>query len=101
VKRILDIALSIMVLAVGVPLWIAIAIAIKITSKGPVLFIQERIGMNGKPFRMLKFRSMVDGADEQLDELIDLSRLPEPVFKIHNDPRTTQLGRLLRRTSLD
>ena len=101
VKRILDIALSIMVLAVGVPLWIAIAIAIKITSKGPVLFIQERIGMNGKPFRMLKFRSMVDGADEQLEELIDLSRLPEPVFKIHNDPRTTQLGRLLRRTSLD
>ena len=101
IKRVWDIILSVMVLALGAPLWIAIAIAIKITSKGPVLFIQERIGLNGKPFRMLKFRSMVDGADEHLDEIIDLSRLREPVFKIHNDPRTTRLGRLLRRTSLD
>jgi len=101
VKRVLDIILSLMVLTLGAPLWIGIAIAIKLNSKGHVLYVQERIGMNGKPFRMLKFRSMVDGADEQLDELVDFSSMEEPVFNIRKDPRVTPIGAILRRTSLD
>ena len=101
IKRVLDIMLALMVLALGAPLWLGIAILIKLTSKGSVLFIQERTGMNGKPFRMLKFRSMVDGADEKLDELVDFSLMEEPVFNIRKDPRVTQLGAILRRTSLD
>ena len=101
VKRALDIILSLMVLTLGAPLWIGIAIAIKLNSKGHVLYVQERIGMNGKPFRMLKFRSMIDGADEQLEDLIDFSSMEEPVFNIRKDPRVTQIGAILRRTSLD
>ena len=101
IKRVLDIILALMILALGAPLWLGIAIVIKLTSKGPVLYIQERTGMNGKPFRMLKFRSMVDGADEKLDELVDFSLMEEPVFNIRKDPRVTQLGAILRRTSLD
>jgi exopolysaccharide biosynthesis polyprenyl glycosylphosphotransferase len=101
IKRILDIVLSAAVLILGLPLWITISIAIKISSPGPVLYVQERAGMNGKPFRMLKFRSMVQDADEQLKKMLDFASLPEPVFKIPDDPRVTRLGSFLRRSSLD
>jgi exopolysaccharide biosynthesis polyprenyl glycosylphosphotransferase len=101
IKRVVDIVFSAAVLLLGLPIWILISIAIKLTSPGPVLYVQERVGMNGKTFRMLKFRSMVQDAPERLKEMLDLSALPEPVFKIRNDPRVTRLGSFLRKSSLD
>jgi exopolysaccharide biosynthesis polyprenyl glycosylphosphotransferase len=101
VKRILDIVISAVVLIVGFPIWLLIAIVIKMTSPGPVLYVQERAGMNGKSFKMLKFRSMDQDADQQLSEMLDFSKMPEPVFKIHNDPRITRFGSCLRKSSLD
>jgi lipopolysaccharide/colanic/teichoic acid biosynthesis glycosyltransferase len=80
---------------------VATAIAIKATSPGPVLFVQERYGLRRRRFRMLKFRTMTQGA-EALQPLLELqNEASGPVFKIQNDPRTTRLGRFLRRSSLD
>jgi len=83
------------------PLMLLIACAIKLDSSGPVLFVQERAGKDGKPFRMYKLRSMVSNAEEMLDRLLDLEALASPAFKIRRDPRVTRVGRFLRRTSLD
>jgi lipopolysaccharide/colanic/teichoic acid biosynthesis glycosyltransferase len=77
-----------------------IAVAIKLDSGGPVLFRQVRAGRRGRPFRMLKFRSMIDGADQLKDQLRHLNQ-SEGIFKIANDPRITRVGRLLRRAHLD
>ncbi len=85
VKRVMDVGISVVTLVLGLPLWLAIALLIKLTSKGPV-FSQERMGVYGKPFRMYKFRSMVSDADEQLRNIIDLDSLAEPVYKIPRDP---------------
>lgn len=78
-----------------------IALAIKLTSPGPVFFKQERIGQGGKPFILYKFRSMTVDAETELAQLIDLNKLKEPAFKLANDPRITPIGKLLRRWSLD
>ena len=83
------------------PLMLLIACAVKLDSSGPVLFVQERAGKDGKPFRMYKLRSMVSNAEEMLDRLLDLEALASPAFKIRRDPRVTRVGRFLRRTSLD
>jgi len=72
-----------------------------LTGDGPVFFTQIRAGLHGKPFRMYKFRSMVKDAEKKLNDLVDIDKLDEPVFKITNDPRVTTVGRFLRRTSLD
>jgi len=101
VKRLVDIVGALVGLVVCAPLMAVIAVAIKLDSPGPVFFVQERVGENGRPFRMVKFRSMVVGAEEMLEQLIDLERLESPAFKIKNDPRVTRVGRILRRTSLD
>ncbi len=101
VKRGLDIVLSTCVLLVGMPLWATIALLIKCTSKGPVFFTGERIGLHGIPFQMYKFRSMYTGAEADFDKLVDIDKLQVPGVKIQNDPRVTPVGRLLRRTSLD
>jgi exopolysaccharide biosynthesis polyprenyl glycosylphosphotransferase len=101
VKRIMDVSLSLVGLILGLPLWVGIAAAIKLTSKGPVLYSQVRMGTNGKPFRMYKFRTMVRNAEKLLNGLVDFDALKEPVFKLKNDPRVTPLGRFLRRTGLD
>ncbi len=101
IKRVADITGAVLGILLSLPLWIFIAILIKMTSKGPVFFIQTRAGQNGKPFKMYKFRSMVVDAEDRLNELIDIDNLEEPVFKIKNDPRVTLAGRFLRRTSLD
>jgi lipopolysaccharide/colanic/teichoic acid biosynthesis glycosyltransferase len=101
VKRLMDILVSLVVLLVGLPLWLVIALLVKLTSEGPVIYIQDRVGLKGKPFKMYKFRSMVNNADAQLQGLIDFDRLPEPVFKIQQDLRVTPLGKILRRWSLD
>ncbi len=83
------------------PLFLVIAAAIKLTSPGPVLFRQQRAGLHGRPFEMLKFRTMHSDAEQRRADLMELNEMKGPVFKITNDPRITPLGRFLRRTSLD
>jgi lipopolysaccharide/colanic/teichoic acid biosynthesis glycosyltransferase len=78
-----------------------IALLIKIDAPGPILFRQRRIGRDGEAFSMLKFRTMVDGADEQKAQLLHLNEAAEGLFKINGDPRVTGIGRWLRGTSLD
>jgi lipopolysaccharide/colanic/teichoic acid biosynthesis glycosyltransferase len=75
-------------------------LAIKVTSRGPVLFKQERAGLNGKPFVMYKFRSMVTNAEQLKQELERLNEMSGPVFKVTQDPRVTKVGRLLRKFSM-
>jgi exopolysaccharide biosynthesis polyprenyl glycosylphosphotransferase len=102
-KRLFDISFSGLVLTLGAPLFIAIALAIKLTSNGPVFYRQERIGLDGEPFRVIKFRTMVDGADSLVHELLslDLVASPRDPLKSVDDPRVTSVGRFLRRYSLD
>jgi lipopolysaccharide/colanic/teichoic acid biosynthesis glycosyltransferase/glycosyltransferase involved in cell wall biosynthesis len=101
IKRAVDVAGSLAGLLLTAPVLAALAAAIRLDSPGPVLFVQERVGKDGRPFRMLKFRTMVDGAEEMLPALVNLESLPSPAFKLRSDPRITRLGRFLRRSSLD
>lgn len=101
-KRTFDVVFSSMVLLCALPLLIAVAAAIKLTSRGPVFYRQERIGLDGKAFEMVKFRTMVEGADTMVDQLVDLNESDGGVlFKIREDPRVTPVGRFLRKYSLD
>jgi exopolysaccharide biosynthesis polyprenyl glycosylphosphotransferase len=100
-KRGMDLAIGGFTLLLLSPLLLAIAAWILLDSGRPVLFRQRRAGKGGKPFTVLKFRTMVPGAEEQLRELVDLEKLDEPAFKIADDPRVTRAGRFLRRFSLD
>jgi exopolysaccharide biosynthesis polyprenyl glycosylphosphotransferase len=100
-KRLFDIGFSALVLLAGLPLLAVIAVAVRAGSKGPVFYRQERIGLDGRPFQMLKFRTMIDGADTMLDDLAHLNEGAGALFKIRNDPRITPVGRFLRRYSLD
>lgn len=100
-KRLMDVVVSAVLLLVLSPLLVLIAVAILVDSGRPVLFRQRRAGEGGKPFEVLKFRTMINNAEQLLPELIDLASLDQPAFKIPNDPRVTRIGRLLRRTSLD
>ncbi len=99
-KRALDLAGSAFLLIVGAPLYAALALAIKLDSRGPVFFTQTRIGQDGEMFRMFKFRTMVDGADRMRAELAEHNET-DGLFKLTNDPRVTKVGGFLRRTSLD
>ncbi len=101
VKRGMDIVGALVGLAVTAPLVLLAAVAIKLDSPGPVFYVQTRIGEHGRPFRMFKLRSMRVDAEERLPEMVDVTRLPEPAYKLRNDPRVTRVGRWLRRTSLD
>jgi exopolysaccharide biosynthesis polyprenyl glycosylphosphotransferase len=100
-KRAMDIVVSAFVLAIVSPILLVAALAILIDSGRPVFFRQRRAGKDGESFTMLKFRTMVADAEERLGELIDLSKLAEPAFKIPDDPRVTRVGKYLRRTSID
>ncbi|WP_448451746.1 sugar transferase [Mycolicibacterium phlei] len=101
-KRAFDIVVSILVLLITSPVMLVAAIAIKLTSRGPVFYKSERIGLDGKPFEMIKFRTMVDGADKQIDNLLHINESAGGVlFKIRNDPRVTPVGRILRKYSID
>jgi exopolysaccharide biosynthesis polyprenyl glycosylphosphotransferase len=101
-KRAMDLALSGLGLVLLSPLLALIAAAIKVDSRGPVLFSQVRVGVGGRPFHMVKFRTMHVGADAQKRRLAHMNETGDPrLFKIRNDPRVTRVGRLLRRTSLD
>lgn len=100
-KRLLDIGFSCLGILILWPLMMLIAIAVKLDSKGPVFFVQERIGLNGRKFKMLKFRSMTNDAEQLVDQLKDKNEMTGPVFKIESDPRITKVGRLIRRYSID
>ncbi len=101
VKRTFDIAVSLLILTALLPLWLLIALLVKVTSRGPVLYGDLRIGLGEQEFSMLKFRTMVAGAHRQQPALEDANEASGALFKIRDDPRLTGLGRLLRRLSLD
>jgi exopolysaccharide biosynthesis polyprenyl glycosylphosphotransferase len=100
-KRLLDVFVSLAGLILLTPVFVLLAVAIKLDSRGPVLFIQERIGFNRRRFRAYKFRTMVPEAEQQQAALEPRNEADGPVFKIRDDPRITPLGRWLRRLSLD
>jgi lipopolysaccharide/colanic/teichoic acid biosynthesis glycosyltransferase len=101
VKRLVDVVGASMGLLALSPVLLLIAVAIKVTSKGPVFFVQQRYGYRRRLFRMFKFRSMVQNAPQLLEQLEGANEAQGPIFKIRNDPRITPLGRFLRATSLD
>jgi exopolysaccharide biosynthesis polyprenyl glycosylphosphotransferase len=101
-KQLFDFLFSLAALIGTMPVLIAAAIAIKLTSKGPVFYPSERIGIDGRPFTMLKFRTMTDGADAQLDHLLSLNEgAGGMLFKMRQDPRITPVGKILRKLSID
>ena len=101
-KRMFDMIGSLLIISVLSPALLAVGLAVKLTSKGPVLYRQTRIGQHGEEFRMLKFRSMRVGADDELKSLLDLQGTSDkPLFKVKNDPRITPVGKFIRRYSLD
>jgi exopolysaccharide biosynthesis polyprenyl glycosylphosphotransferase len=101
VKRAIDMALALTLLILFTPLMVFLSLAIKLTSRGPVFFTQQRCGLNGRTFTLYKFRSMYVGAEIKRRELEKKNEMDGPVFKIKRDPRITPLGRILRRLSLD
>jgi exopolysaccharide biosynthesis polyprenyl glycosylphosphotransferase len=101
VKRSFDLVVSALVAVVGLPLWLLIALGIKLESKGPVLYRDRRVGLNEHEFDMLKFRTMREGADELQAQLEQANEAEGALFKIRDDPRVTRIGRVLRRLSID
>jgi exopolysaccharide biosynthesis polyprenyl glycosylphosphotransferase len=100
-KRLVDVLLAGLGLVASLPIAIAIAVAIKLDSPGPVIFVQDRVGRDGRSFRFYKFRSMYVDAERRLEELRQHNEVDGPVFKIRKDPRISKVGAFLRRTSLD
>lgn len=100
-KRVFDLVMASFALIVLSPIFLAVAIAIKIEDGGKVFYSQTRLTKNGKEFKMYKFRSMCPNADEKLDALMDRNEMTGPAFKITDDPRVTKVGRILRKTSID
>src|SRR5205823_5055640 len=100
-KRVFDVVASVLLVVVGLPLWLLIAAAIRLGSRGPVLYSSRRVGVNEREFGMLKFRTMYDDAAERQAELERANEATGALFKIRNDPRITPVGRLLRRFSID
>jgi exopolysaccharide biosynthesis polyprenyl glycosylphosphotransferase len=101
IKRTLDIAISALALLLLSPILIAVAIAIRFTSPGPVLFLQDRIGLNKRRFKIYKFRTMVPNAERLMLDIEKQNEMSGPVFKITNDPRITPIGKFLRKSSID
>ena len=100
-KYILDFVISSAVIILWMPLLFAVAIMIKLTSKGPIIFKQKRVGLHGREFYIYKFRTMIQDAEKMQMKIMDQNEMSGPVFKIKNDPRITKVGKFLRRTSLD
>ncbi len=100
-KRVLDLLIASSALVLLSPLILVIAILIKLTSSGPVFYSQQRLGLYGRKFTLIKFRTMIDGAEDKLWEIIHLNEMAGPVFKMKNDPRITPFGNFLRKTSID
>lgn len=100
-KRALDFVGATIGLLLAAPVLAVAAVGVKLTTGGPAFYVQARAGLNGRPFRLWKLRTMSADAEERLPELVDLHALEEPVFKLREDPRVTRFGRFLRRTSID
>lgn len=100
-KRALDVSVALTLGVALLPIFVVVALAVRLDSAGPIIFSQRRAGRHGRPFRMYKFRTMVCDAEARLSELVCFDSLPEPVFKLERDPRVTRAGRFLRRSSLD
>ena len=100
-KRSIDILGSLCGLILLSPILLVIMVLIKCESKGPVIFSQERVGRNGKIFKMYKFRSMVVNAEELKEKLAEQNEMSGPMFKMKDDPRVTKIGKFIRKTSLD
>ncbi len=101
IKRLFDIVASLVTLVFLGPLFVAVAIAVRLTSRGPILFRQQRVGQHGQLFHMLKFRSMIANAEELKAKLMAHNEQSGPVFKMARDPRITAVGRFIRRYSID
>jgi exopolysaccharide biosynthesis polyprenyl glycosylphosphotransferase len=101
VKRVLDVVISFVCILCFAPVFLITAVLIKLTSRGPILFVQKRVGLNKRLISVYKFRTMVVGAEQKLGEVEHLNELSGPVFKIKNDPRVTRLGKYLRKCSID
>lgn len=100
-KRALDVIASFLGLVILSPILLIVAILIKLESKGPAIFSQSRIGLNGKEFKMYKFRSMVQNAEELKEKLAKQNEMSGPMFKMKNDSRITKVGKFIRKTSID
>jgi exopolysaccharide biosynthesis polyprenyl glycosylphosphotransferase len=100
-KRAFDFTFALAAMAVALPVLVVAALAIKLTSRGPVFYKAERIGIDGRPFMMFKFRTMVEDADKELESLLAANESDGLLFKIKDDPRITPVGRILRRFSID
>lgn len=100
-KRCIDVLLSLSGLIILAPLLFLVSILIKLESKGNVIFVQDRIGLNGKTFKMYKFRSMVSNAEDLKKDLIEHNDMKGPMFKMKHDPRITKVGKFIRKTSID
>ena len=100
-KRVISFLASLAILIIWSPVILAIAIVVKLTSKGPVFFKQERVGLRGRRFYMYKFRTMVQNAEELKEQLMEANEADGPAFKIKDDPRITKVGKFLRKTGLD
>jgi exopolysaccharide biosynthesis polyprenyl glycosylphosphotransferase len=100
-KQVMDVIGALVLILVFSPVFLGAMLAIRFTSPGAILFKQERCGLNGRPFTMLKFRSMVSDAEQRKQELAELNEMSGPVFKVSNDPRITPVGRMLRKYSVD
>ncbi|QBD78447.1 sugar transferase [Ktedonosporobacter rubrisoli] len=101
ITRLVDVTVSILVLTLSSPIWLCIALIIKLSSQGPIIFKQKRVGLNGKLFEIYKFRSMYQNADQRLATLLEKNEATGPLFKMKDDPRITPIGKFIRRTSLD
>ena len=101
VTRVVDIVVAILLLVLGLPFWLCIALAIRLTSSGAIVYKQTRIGKNGRPFKVYKFRTMYKNAEDGLADLLARNEAQGPLFKIKDDPRVTAVGKFLRRTSFD
>ena len=101
VTRVVDILVAILLLVLGLPFWLCIALAIRLTSSGAIVYKQTRIGKNGRPFKVYKFRTMYKNAEDGLADLLAHNEAQGPLFKIKDDPRITAVGKFLRRTSFD
>jgi exopolysaccharide biosynthesis polyprenyl glycosylphosphotransferase len=100
-KRAVDFSLSLILIITLFPLFLVVAILIKLTSAGTIFFIHDRVGLNKRRFPLIKFRTMIPDAEEKMAELEELNEVSGPVFKIKNDPRITKIGKFLRKTSID
>ena len=100
-KRVIDVVGALFGLIILSPILIIVGVLIKLESKGPIIFAQKRVGLNGKEFKMYKFRSMVANAEEIKEKLKEKNEMSGPMFKMKNDPRITKVGKFIRKTSID